>query len=310
MQNLPRLTGSAVAGALFALTLGFGGTALAADITVKHAQGETTVPASPAKVVTFDLAVLDTLDALGVKVSGVPTVKLPDYLSKFSGTEYTKVGTLFEPDFEAVNAAEPDLIIVGGRSAAKYPELAKIAPTIDMTIDAKHFIAGVEKNTTTLGEIFGKEKEAAAEIDTLRASIASLKEKAATKGKGLLILTSGGKMSAYGPGSRFGILHDEFGVVPANPNISVGNHGQPISFEFIRETNPDWLFVIDRDAAIGREGTTAQALLDNELVGETNAWKNKQVVYLNGANWYLIAGGLTSLKQTVDQLSTAFDAKP
>ncbi len=100
-----------------------------------------------------------------------------------------------------------------------------------------------------------------------------MKEKAANKGTGLLILTSGGKISAYGPGSRFGVLHDSFGVKPAAPDLSIGNHGQPVSSEFILETNPDWLFVIDRDAAIGREGNSAKQVLDNELVRQTNAWK-------------------------------------
>ncbi len=122
-----------------------------------------------------------------------------------------------------------------------------------------------------------------------------------------MILTSGGKISAYGPGSRFGVLHDSFGVEPAAPDLSVGNHGQPVSSEFILETNPDWLFVLDRDAAIGREGTSAKQLLDNELVRQTNARKNDQVVYLNAQNWYLVGGGLGALHNTIQQLSAAFD---
>jgi len=227
-------------------------------------------------------------------------------MKKYQGDEYVKVGTLCETDYEAVNAAEPDLIIVGGRSAAKYGELSKIAPTIDLTTNAKNFIADTEANVEKLGQIFGKEAEAKAEVEKLDAALAVLKEKAANKGTGLLILTSGGKISAYGPGSRFGVLHDSFGVKPAAPDLSVGNHGQPASSEFILETNPDWLFVIDRDAAIGREGNSAKQVLDNDLVRQTNAWKKEQVVYLNAQNWYLVGGGLGALHGTVDQLSQAF----
>ncbi len=65
--------------------------------------------------------------------------------------------------------------------------------------------------------------------------------------------------------------------------------------------------MLDRDAAIGREGTSAKQLLDNELVRQTNAWKNDQVVYLNGQNWYLVGGGLGALHNTIQQLSAAFD---
>ncbi|MBO1025826.1 siderophore ABC transporter substrate-binding protein [Ochrobactrum sp. SD129] len=301
-RHFSRLFGAA----LVATALASG--ANAADVAVKHAQGETTVATNPEKVVVFDFATLDNLDRLGVKIIGVPgSIAFPEYLKKYDGADYAKVGTLFEPDYEAVNAAEPDLIIVGGRSAAKYGELAKIAPTIDLTVPAKEFISGTEANIEKLGQIFGKETEAKAEVDKLNSELAALKEKTKGKGKGLMILTSGGKISAYGPGSRFGVLHDSFGVEPAAPDLSVGNHGQPVSSEFILETNPDWLFVLDRDAAIGREGTSAKQLLDNELVRQTNAWKNDQVVYLNAQNWYLVGGGLGALHNTIQQLSAAFD---
>ncbi len=279
--------------------------ASAEEISVKHTQGEITLPATPKKVLVFDLATLDNLDALGVEIAGVPTVKLPDYLSKYTDEGYAKVGSLFEPDFEAVNAADADLVIVGGRSSAKYAELAKIAPTIDLTTDPKNFVASVKSNVETLGRIFGKEKEAEAEIAALDAAIKGVREAAGKAGKGLLVLTTGGKMSAYGPGSRFGMLHSEFGVTPAREGLDTANHGQAASFEFILETNPDWLFVIDRDAAIGREGVAAKQFLDNELVAQTTAWKTSQVVYLDPAGWYLIGGGIAALRGNADQIAKA-----
>lgn len=301
-RTIARFIGAAFVAAALAST------ASAADITVSHAQGETAVPANPQKVVVFDFAALDNLDNLGVKVTGVPGgMSFPDYLKKYSGEEYAKVGTLFEPDYEAVNAAEPDLIIVAGRSAAKYAELAKIAPTIDLTVKPTEFIAGTEANIEKLGRIFGKEAEAKTANDKLNADIAAIKEKAANKGTGLVILTTGGKISAYGPGSRFGVIHDVYGIQPAAPDLSVGTHGQPVSQEFILKTNPDWLFVIDRDAAIGREGSSARQVLDNDLVHQTTAWKKDQVVYLNAQNWYLVGGGITALHDTITQLEQAFD---
>src|SRR5690606_21182190 len=112
-------------------------------------------------------------------------------------------------------------------------------------------------------------------------------------GRVLVVLTTGGRMSAHGPGGRFGILFDEFGFTPAAEGLATGTHGQSISNEFILKTNPDWLFVLDRDAAIGREGASAQQLLDNDLVKQTTAGQSGQLVYLNGSNWYLIGGGLT-----------------
>ncbi|RYE79778.1 MAG: hypothetical protein EOP19_19750, partial [Hyphomicrobiales bacterium] len=85
---------------------------MAADLVIKHAQGETKVVRNPQKVITFDYASLDTLDALGVDIAGLPGSNLPHYLGQYGDAKYIKVGTLFEPDYEAIAAAQPDLIIV------------------------------------------------------------------------------------------------------------------------------------------------------------------------------------------------------
>ncbi len=286
---------------------GFGHMAQAANVTIRHAKGETTLSSVPKKVLTFDLAALDTLNALGIEVAGVPSGPKPDYLGAYKDDKYLSIGTLFEPDYEAVNAAAPDLIIVAGRSAAKYAELAKIAPTIDLTVDPQNYMKSAQTNVRTLAAIFNKKTEATMLLEKLDSSTAALKEKSATAGKGLLILTTGGKMSAYGPGSRFGMLHSDYGVAPAAQGLKSGNHGQAISFEFLLETNPEWLYVIDRDSSIGRDGTSAKQYLDNEIVHQTNAWKNGRVVYLDGMSWYLVGGGITAMQKTVNQLTIALN---
>lgn len=298
-----------------ALSLAFGALPAQAQSTmqVKHASGATAVPLNPKKVVVLDATTLDNLAALDVQVAGVPTMSttakpLPRQLARYNAAQ--KVGTLFEPDYEKIFGLKPDLIIVGGRSQAKYAQLAKIAPTIDMTVDRARLLDSAKANVITLGNLFGKQARARELTGKLDASIATLKTQAANAGTGLIVLTTGGKMSAYGPGSRFGILHDSFGIKPAVGKLDTSNHGQAISFEFIGKTNPDWLFVIDRDAAIGREGASAARFLDNELVRQSSAWKNKQVVYLDGFNWYTLGGaGITAMQENVDQLSKALGAR-
>jgi len=305
---LPRRKAIVAVGA--ALTLAFGALpAQAQTVQIKHASGTTAVPANPKKVIVLDATTLDTLAALDVNVAGVPTISatnkaLPRQLARYNSVP--KVGTLFEPDYEKIHGARPDLIIVGGRSQAKYAELAKIAPTIDMTVDREKLVDSAKANVNTLAALFGKQARARELLAKLDTSIANLKTQAANGGTGLIVLTTGGKMSAYGPGSRFGVLHDTFGIKPAVAKLDTSNHGQAISHEFIQKTNPDWLFVIDRDAAIGREGVAAAKFLDNELVRQTKAWKNKQVVYLDGFNWYTLGGaGLNAMQENVDQLTKA-----
>lgn len=279
-------------------------------LTVDHASGKTTIEAEPGKTVVFDLASLDTMHALGVEATAVPEARYVNQLAGYAQKSVPKVGSLFEPDYEAVNALSPDLIIVGGRSAPKYADLSKLAPTIDMTVDAKDLLGSVRRNTLTLAGIFNKQDKAKEQLARLDQSIAALRQKAAKAGPGLIILTTGGKVSAYGPGSRFGVLHDAFGIPAAAPDLSTSNHGQAVSFEYIYKNDPQWLFVIDRDGAIGREGVAASKLLDNELIHKTTAWKKQQIVYLNAMDWYLLgSAGLTAMQQNVDQLSKALDGK-
>lgn len=305
---------SAAAAATLALTA-CGGSSNAADEPaasstqpVEHAQGTTEVPVDPQKVFTFDLGALDTLDALGVRVDGVPQGTLPKQLSAYQGGDITNIGSMKEPDFEAIAAAAPDLIIISGRVADSYDELSDIAPTIDLSVDAADPMASFTENTTSLGRIFDVEDEAADRLAALDTAIAETKDAAASAGDGLVLMTSAGEVTAYGAGSRFGLIHDVLGVEPAAEVKSEGTHGEAVSFEYIAEVNPAHLFVIDRDAAIGEAGAAGAAVLDNELVNGTDAAKNGAITYLDSASWYLIGYGLNNLDAMVSAVSEAVAA--
>lgn len=290
--------------------LGLSAPLMAENIKITHASGESSVPLRPKKVIVFDLASLDNINLLGAgnTIIGVPESELPKYIEQYNDKKYTRVGTLFEPNYELIASLKPDLIIISSRTQAKYKELSAIAPTIDATVSNDHYLADVDRNVTLLGKIFGKEHEAKSQIDKLNATLSNVAKEAANKGSGLIMLTTGGKMSAYGPDSRFGLIYSGFGVAPAVADLPVGRHGQPISSEYILEKNPNWLFVIDRDAAIGREGQAAAQILNNPVIHQSKVWQEKHIVYLDPKNWYIIGGGLSGLHETADQLMQAFKA--
>ncbi|MFF2290857.1 siderophore ABC transporter substrate-binding protein [Peribacillus butanolivorans] len=271
------------------------------EITVKHQLGETKVKTNPEKVVVFDMGTLDTLDKLGVEVAAVPHDGLPEYLSKYEGTT-ENAGGLKEPDFEKINEIAPDLILISGRQSDAYEELSKIAPTVYVGVDTTKYMESFEENVTLLGKIFGKEKEAAKEFASVEENITALKEKAPTDKKGLIILASGGKVSAYGPDSRFGIIHDVFGVPAVDDKLEVSTHGQSISFEYIAEKDPDYLFVVDRDAVAG-DGAAAKKTVENDIVKNTKAYKEGNIIYLDPNYWYLSGGGLESVDSMVKEIS-------
>ncbi|WP_422075263.1 siderophore ABC transporter substrate-binding protein [Tranquillimonas rosea] len=279
--------------------------ALAQDVTIPTARGEAALPAAPESVVVYDLAALDTLDALGVGVDGVPDMIGVDYLDE-TAAEAQVVGTLFEPDFEAVNALSPDLAIVGGRSATQYDALSGMVPTIDMTIPGESLVETGLSRIDAYGTLFRREAEAADLRQRLEDRIATAQDAVEGRGDGLIVLTNGPKVSAYGAGTRFGWLHTTLGLPEAADTDSAGRHGQPVSFEFIANADPDWLIVIDRAAAIGAEGARAEATLDNPLVAGTTAWEAEQVIYLDPADAYLAGGGAQSMARTLDTMISAF----
>lgn len=275
--------------------------------TVQHELGETPVKKNPGKVVVFDYGVLDSFDKLGLEVAGVAKDSLPPYLSKYEDDQYANIGSLKEPDFEKIAEIAPELIIISGRQSDLYDQLAEIAPTIYMGVDTTKYMESFKHNMTTLGEIFDKQSEVEAELAAIEESINSLNEKASASGQNaLVVLTTGGKLSAYGPGSRFGLIHDEFGLAAVDENIEASTHGQSITFEYIVEKDPDYLFVIDRDAAIG-EGESAKKLIENELVENTTAYKNDNIVYLDPNYWYLSGGGLQSVSEMVNEVEASIE---
>ncbi len=275
------------------------------EVTVVHAQGETVVPANPQTVIAFDMASVDSLTTLGVAIAGLPKgTPFVGLFEQFNDDAYANVGTLFEPDYEAVAALEPDLIIVANRSSTVYPDLAKIAPTIDITGQSGDVIEDLKASVNVFAAIFGKEAEAEAALTAVDAKVEELQAGVDTSQSALVIMTSGGSVTALAPGGiRGGLIYDTLGLQPPIEDLEAATHGEAISFEFLLEHNPDWLFVIDRDASIGTEDSeAAEVMLDNDIMHETSAHQNGQIIYLNGYDWYIVMNGLTTVNNMLSQL--------
>ncbi len=291
---------------------GFTGQALAqgTKMNVQHARGQASITAQPAKTVVFDLPSLDTMHVLGVQAAGVPKSRYPETLSAYNNDGVPKVGTLFEPDHDALKKVAPDLIIVGGRSRAKFDDMTKLAPTLDLSVDTQKPLESIERNTNTLAAVYQKEPEAQAALNKLNEALAALKAKSSQAGDVMLILAVGEKTSMFGPGSRFGMIYDVFGFTPnhAVKDLSAKDR-HPVKLEDVAKADPDWLFVIDRNAATGREGKPTRQLLEESVIRDSRAAKNKRIVYLDPYNWYIMgSAGLNAMQQNIEQISAALDA--
>jgi len=254
-------------------------------------------PVNPKKIVVMDYSSLDTIQELGLSsvVAAVPKGNLPAYLSAFKDKKYADVGGVMDFDIEKIYKLSPDLIIISARQQRMHEKLSRIAPTVNINIDNNNYVGSFKTNTLLLGRIWGKEAQAKqivgnfdAEADRLRSIISK------EQGKGLITLYNAGKFSAYGSGSRFGIVHDVLGLKQADGKIQISTHGKSVNSEYIAKLNPDFLFIVDRDSVVTGK-PVAREDVENKLIRTTNAFKNGRIAYLPADYWYLANGGAKSM---------------
>lgn len=276
------------------------------SIVIEHKLGKVLIYGTPQKLVVFDIGSMETLHELGVNPVGIPKQFTPDYLAALKDDPSIEdVGALLEPNFEKINALEPDLIVVSTRQEKFYDELVKIAPTVFINLDTKDYLPSFEANTRLLAKLVGKEELAEEKLQEVGAKIASAKKDlSAVEHTGLVALHNNGKFSVYGSGSRFGFLHDVLGVKPALNALEEAVHGQKVSNEFLLETNPDYIFIVDRNQAVKGVGASKEEI-ENKMIQETKAYKAGHIVYLDPQVWYLSGGGLTSTNMMVDEVLSA-----
>ncbi len=276
-----------------------------ATIAVDTARGKVDLVMNPSPLVVYDMTLLQDLAALNVAVDGVPSDLHLDNLHSETQPDPKEVGTVFEPDLEALNNMQPQAILIGSRMAEKYDELSNIAPTLDMSIDTANIYESSKQRLHDLGAVFGKSDQAAKLQGNIDSLIDDTKALTKDKGTGLVVMVNGNKLSAYGDKSRYGFIHNVLEIPMADAQIEDARHGQPISFEYLQKTNPDWLFVVDRSAAVGEGGAGAKAVLDNPLVAQTTAWNKDQVVYLSPDS-YLAFGGYYQWIKDLTTIKNAF----
>lgn len=286
------------------------------SVTIKAFNGakelvDVEVPFDPQRIAILELASLDILDELGVgdRVVGTASTSL-DYLQSYvTNDSIANLGNIKEADMEAVMACEPDIIFIGGRLSKSYDALCEIAPVVFLATDAeKGVVESTRENAMTIASIFGLEDHVEALMADFDSRIDALK--AFAEGKTAIVgMTTSGSFNVLGNDGRCSIIGKEIGFenIGVDANIDTSTHGNEASFEFIVDKNPDYIFAMDRDAAIGTDGAQlAQEILENELVKSTDAYKNGHVVYLAHPNvWYTAEGGIQALSEMLSDLENA-----
>ena len=267
------------------------------------------VPYDPERIAVLDMASLDILDNLGMgdRVVGSASTSL-EYLTDYvDNEEVANLGTIKEADLEAVMECDPDVIFIGGRLASSYDALSEIAPVVFLSTDSElGIVKSVTKNAETIASMFGLEDEVSKKTEGFDERIKALKKTA--EGKTALVgMTTSGSFNLMGNDGHCSIVGREVGFENLTAAESTSTHGNEASFETVVEKNPDYIFVMDRDSAIGADGAqTAKEIVENELVMGTDAYKNGRIIYLeHPAVWYTAEGGITALNIMLSDLENA-----
>ena len=270
---------------------------------------ELEVPYDPQRIAILDMPSLDILDRLGLgdRVVGSATTTL-EYLQAYvPGDTIANLGTIKEADLEAVMACEPDVIFIGGRLSASYDALSEIAPVVFLSTDTQiGVVESVRNNATTIASMFGLE----AQVDELMAGFDARIEALAAfaEGKNAIVgLCTSGSFNILGSDGRCSIISVEIGFDNLGDGDVTATHGNESSFELVVELDPDYMFVLDRDAAIGTDGAQlAREIVENELVMDTDVYRDGHIVYLaNPTVWYTAEGGITALDIMLGDLEGA-----
>lgn len=274
-------------------------------LTTENGAGELVeveFPKNPERIAVLDMAALDIIDSIGYgdKIVGVPKNSSIEYLQEYiTDDSIANMGTVKEADIEALMQAEPDVIFIGGRLAASYDQIAKIAPVYMIyTDDELDLVQNTKMNAENIAALYDEQ----AQIDTLMADydarITALQQVA--NGQDAIVgMVNAGGFSVLGNDGRCALIGTVIGFnnIGVDANIDTSAHGNEASFEFVLDKNPAYIFVMDRDAAIGTEGAQLAAqVMDNALVNKTTAAQNGNVIILEHSNvWYTAENGITAL---------------
>ena len=282
----------------------------ATTISIEHFNGVTSVQKHPTRMVVLDYSVLDNMIALGVTDNveiATSTKYIPKYIDISKFNKVTDIGNLKEPNLEAIYNFNPDIIIINGRQLRYYDNLSKIAPTVNTKHDKNSdYVDTLYNNIGIVGRLFDKEIEAfrlCAEINNRISKVNSMK-----KDKGMILFIVGNKMFAVSKNSMMGGLpYDacklETVVEESNTTKKTGPYVNEISFEYIRDKNPEYILVVNRDAALRMNSKkNKEFLMSNPLLQDVNAIKNNRVEFVDSEIWYLSGGGYQSTLTMIDEI--------
>lgn len=293
-----RRSGAALAALPLALALGLTACGSGEDADSSTSDGSTVevednfgtqeVPSPADSVVATDNRTFETLCDWDIDLAAAPKPLIPETIECWQGEDTIDIGNHREPDLEALAGAQPDLVVNGQRFADHRSDIEELVPEAAFVEfeprEGEDFFDELQRQTTGMGTVFGHEGDAEqlnAALDDASQRVSETYQEGDTV---MAVNVSGGEIGYIAPGlgRTFGPLFDEFGFTPALEieGSSDDHQGDDVSVEAIAEADPDWIIVLDRDAAVEEDSSPAEEIISgSEALQNTTAVKEGQVYY-------------------------------
>ncbi|WP_141501556.1 AraC family transcriptional regulator [Paenibacillus luteus] len=263
---------------------------------VKTVLGDVEIPAEPKSIVSIGLEdMLLSLEAPLVQAGG----NEGDYLyEKLKEKKIPVITSSSTPNFEAILAAKPDLIIIinGYVDQAGYEKLSEIAPTLAYDRDSW------KASIVEIGKALNREEKANAIIQAYDDKLKQAREKIIqTVGSDktvALIRTSEKEADLFFPSFPYGgVLYNDLGVTPSASvaefqKKTEEDWGYTLSLEMLPELNSDYLFVTAGysgalESDIQKELENVKELEKLQVWKAMSAAKQNHVYKISARHWML-----------------------
>ncbi|MDR6276820.1 iron-siderophore ABC transporter substrate-binding protein [Corynebacterium suicordis] len=268
------------------------------------------VPAKPERVVSLSEPTLDSLLALGITPIGAVTGRGQSSFGSYLGNKAEGIevlGTVAQPNFEAIGAAKPDLILVDGTSINNnqpvIDSLKQIAPVV-MTGNAG---GNWRTNFELVADAVNLADKGKQVISDYEARTADMHSKLGeyTDSTFSIVRWEGNSAALILKELPAGVALTDLGLKrPANQDREGRGHSEPVSAENLRDIDADYIFFgtlggssVANPEAGGTADTAAAeaALAQAEATAgfpELKAYKEDHIYPVDGSAWTSTGGPL------------------
>lgn len=281
----------------------------AATRIVKSTTGDVEIPANPERIVGLSVVYPEFLYALGIVPVAVQNYhdEYPAYLQE-AFRDTLKTGIAKTPNFEAILAAEPDLIIAPQWWSEKdYDQLSKIAPTVllpeqeewqDELRDIAVVLGKEDAAEQVIEDLKAKEATATARLDELVGDETVLYMRVMAKE----IVLHGENLS------RGSLVHKQLGLKPVE-SFPQDEMSLSISLEVLPDYDADHLIVQLDDDTNEEVNNAFTELSSSSLWKSLKAVKNDHVYMVGSKEWFNVGMSPLADSYAIDALVAAFEEK-